>query len=136
VDDRIQGHLLAFNIVAIDSDTLQDEAALVLPETPLAVTHSLSGSFHGHLGYLGLSFGHPVGPRDIDEDIDEALSLAPGIEVADLPVGLDSIPDTDHVVVTPPALSPDRTQLALTLMADGLRIGGALTALDILETIV
>jgi len=132
VDDRIQGHILAFNLVAVDSDTLQNEAALVLPETPLAVTHSLSGSFHGHLGYLGLSFSHSVGPQDIDE----ALNLAPGIEFADLPVSLDSIPDTDHVVVTPPALSSDRTQLALTLMADGLRIGGALTALDILETLI
>jgi len=132
VDDRIHGHILAFNLVVVDGDTLQNEAALLLPETPLAVTHSLSGSFHGHLGYLGLSFTRPVGPRDIDE----ALSLAPGIEVADLPVGLDSIPDTDHVVVTPPTLSPDRTQLGLTLMADGLRIGGALTALDILEVLL
>ena len=129
VDDRIQGHILAFNLVAVDPEMLQNEAALILPETPLAVTHSLSGSFHGHLGHLDLSFGHPVGPQDIDE----ALSLAPGIEVADFPVGLDSIPDTDHVVVTPPALSSDRTQLALTLMADGLRVGGTLTALDILE---
>jgi hypothetical protein len=132
VDDRIQGHILAFNLVAVDGGTLQNEAGLVLPETPLAVTYSLSGSFHGHLGYLGLCFSHPVEPRDIDE----ALSLAPEIEVADLPVGLDSIPDTDHVVVTPPVLSADRTQLALTLMADGFRIGGALTALDILETLV
>jgi len=129
VDDRIQGHILAFNVVTVDGYTLQNEAALVLPETPLAVTHGFSGSFHGHLGYLGLSFGHPVGPQDIDE----ALKLAPGIEVADFPVGLDSIPNTDHVVVTPPALSQDRTQLALTLMADGLRVGGALTAFDILE---
>ena len=132
VDDRIQGHILAFNLVAVDSDLLQTEAALLLPETQLAVTQSLSGSFHGHLAFLGLSFNSPVGPRDIDE----ALSLAPGIEVAAFPLGLDSIPDTDHVVVAPPALSPDQTQLALTLMIDGLRIGGALTALDILETLV
>ena len=132
VDDRIQGHILAFNLVAVDGDTLQNEAALVLPETPLAVTHGLSGSFHGHLGYLGLSFSHQIEPQDIDE----ALSLAPGIEVADLPISLESIPDTDHVVVTPPALSPDRTQLARTLMVDGLRVGGALTALDILEALL
>jgi len=132
VDDRIQGHVLAFNLVAVDGDLLQTEAALLLPETQLAVTHSLSGSFHGHLAFLGLSFDNSVKPRDIDE----ALSLAPGIEVADFPLGLDSIPDTDHVVVAPPAMSPDHTQLALTLMIDGLRIGGSLTALDILETLV
>jgi hypothetical protein len=132
VDDRIQGHILAFNLVAVDSDLLQTEAALLLPETQLAVTRSLLGSFHGHLAFLGLSFDTPVEPRDIDE----ALSLAPGIEVADFPLGLDSIPDTDHVVVTPPTVSPDQTQLALTLMIDGLRVGGALTALDILEALV
>jgi hypothetical protein len=132
VDDRIQGHVLAFNLVAVDGDLLQTEAALLLPETQLAVTHSLSGSFHGHLAFLGLSFDNSVKPRDIDE----ALSLAPGIEVADFPLGLDSIPDTDHVVAAPPAMSPDHTQLALTLMIDGLRIGGSLTALDILETLV
>jgi hypothetical protein len=132
VDDRIQGHILAFNLVAVDSDLLQSEAALLLPETQLAVTQSLSGSFHGHLAFLGLSFNKPVEPRDIDE----ALSLAPGIKAADFPLGLDSIPNTDQVVVAPPAVSPDGTQLALTLMIDGFRIGGALTALDILEALV
>ncbi len=132
VDDRIDGHILAFNQVAVDGDRLQIEAAFLLPETPLAVTRSLSGSFHGHLAFLGLSFDNPVEPQDIDE----ALNLAAGIEVADLPLGLDSMSDIDHVVVTPPAMSPDHTQLALTLMIDALRIGGALTALDILETLV
>ncbi len=132
VDDRIQGHILAFNLVAVDSDLLQSEAALLLPETQLAVTQSLSGSFHGHLAFLGLSFNKPVEPRDIDE----ALSLAPGIKAADFPLGLDSIPNTDQVVVAPPAVSPDGTQLALTLMIDGFRIGGALTALDILEALL
>jgi hypothetical protein len=129
VDDRIDGHILAFNLVAVDGDMLQNEAASLLPETPLAVTRSLSGSFHGHLAFLGLSFDNPVEPQDIDE----ALSLAAGIEVAGFPLGLDSVPDTDHVVVMPPAMSPDHTQLALTLMIDGLQIGGSLTALDILE---
>jgi len=132
VDDRIEGHILAFNLVAVDGDMLQNEAALLLPEAPLAVTRSLSGSFHGHLAFIGLSFSNPVQPRDIDE----ALNMATGIEVSDFPHGLDTVPDTDHVVVMPPAMSPDHTQLALTLMIDGLRIGGALTALDILETLL
>jgi len=132
VDDRIDGHILAFNLVAVDGDRLQNEAAFLLPETPLAVTSSLSGSFHGHLAFLGLSFDNQVEPQDINE----ALDLAAGIEIADFPLGLDSMADTDHVVVTPPAMSPDHTQLALTLMIDGLRIGGALTALDILEALV
>jgi len=40
------------------------------------------------------------------------------------------------VVVTPPSLSPDGTQLALTMMTDGLRIGGALIAVEILERLL
>jgi aspartate-semialdehyde dehydrogenase len=40
------------------------------------------------------------------------------------------------VVVTPPSLSPDGTQLALTMVADGLRVGGALTAVEILESLL
>jgi hypothetical protein len=132
VDDRIDGHILAFNLVAVDGDLLQNEAAFLLPDTPLAVTRSLLGSFHGHLAFLGLSFDNTVQPQDVHG----ALNLAEGIEVADFPLGLDSVPESDHIVVMPPAMSPDHTQLALTLMINGLRIGGALTALDILETLV
>jgi hypothetical protein len=38
--------------------------------------------------------------------------------------------------VTPPCLSPDGTQIGLTMMADGLRVGGALTAVEILEGLI
>ena len=38
--------------------------------------------------------------------------------------------------MTPPRLSPDGLQLALTMMSDGLRVGGALTAVEILEAIL
>jgi hypothetical protein len=132
VDDRVHGHVLAFNEVAIDGDDLQEDASLILPDLPLAITRTLSGSFHGHLAHLGLSFERRVDP----EEVRDVLAQAEGIEIDSLPLSLDSVPDRDHVVVTPPSLSPDGTQLALTMMADGLRVGGALTAVEILERLV
>jgi len=132
VNERIHGHVLAFNMVPVDSDELQQEASLLLPDTPLAVTRCLSGCFHGHLAHLGLGFSQNVETHDIDE----ALSQAETIAVEDLPLSLDSVIDNDQVMASAPVVSSDGRQVAITLMADGLRIGGALTAIDILESLI
>ena len=132
VDEHIHGHVLAFNQVAADSDELQREASLLLPDTPLAVTRCLSGSFHGHIAHLGVGLTQKVESRDIEE----ALSQAETIAITDLPLSLESVLDSDQVVATAPIVSSDGGQVAITLMADGLRIGGALTAIDILESLV
>jgi len=132
VTELIYGHVRTFNVIAIDAFDLQEEAAQVMPNVPLAVTHSLSGLFHGHLAHLGLVFSERVDP----DDIRDALSQTEGIEISDLPVSLDAVPDRDFAVITPLVMSPDGRQLAVTIMADGLRIGGALTAIDILESLV
>ncbi len=132
IEDRVHGHVLAFNSIAVESDELQDDASLILPDLPLAVTRTLSSSFHGHLAHLGLSFERRVEPNDVRD----VLAQAEGIEIESPPISLDSVPDRDHVVVTPPTLSPDGSQLALTMMADGLRVGGALTAVEILEALI
>ncbi len=131
-DELIYGHVRAFNVVAIDGFDLQEEAAQVMPSVPLAVTHSLSGVFHGHLAHLGLTFADPVDPGDVRD----ALLQIEGIEISDLPVSLNAAADRDFAIITPPVMSPDGRQLAVTVMADGLRIGGALTAIDILEDLL
>ena len=69
-------------------------------------------------------------------DVREVLTQADGLSIQSLPLNLDSVPDRDGVIVTPPWFSPDGLQLALTMMADGLRVGGALTAVEILEAIL
>jgi hypothetical protein len=132
VEERIDGHVLAFNLVAVDSDELQREAGLLLQNSPLAVTRCLSGCFHGHIAQLGLGLSQKVEASDIDE----ALSQAETIAVQDLPLSLDSIADADQVMATAPHVSSDGGHVAITLMADGLRIGGALTAIDVLESLV
>lgn len=132
VEDLIEEHVLAFNVVAVDSDDLVEDAAVLLPGLSLAISRSISGVFHGHLAHLGLAFETPVGVAEVDE----ALSAATSLELCERPLSLDSVPDHDHVLVAPPTISPDGRQLLLTMMADGLRIGGSLTTLDILETLI
>lgn len=132
LEDMIYGHVRAFNVIAVDGFALQEEAARLIPELPLAVTHSLGGVFHGHLAHLGLTFADRVDP----DAVRDALMQTDGIEIADLPVSLDAVPDWDFATITPPVVSPDGRQLALTAMADGLRIGGALTAIEILERMI
>ncbi|MCG6948781.1 MAG: hypothetical protein LJE93_07710 [Acidobacteria bacterium] len=128
VEERIHGHVLAFSAVEITADEIQEDASLLLPEFPLAVTRTLAGCFHGHLAHLGLSFDHPVEP----DDVRDALEQADALVIESLPLSLDSVPDREQVIVSPPVISADGTQLALTCMADALRIG-ALTAVEIVE---
>jgi aspartate-semialdehyde dehydrogenase len=132
VEDRILGHILAFNLVATDNGALQKESAVLLPDVPLAVSHTYAGCFHGNFAHLGLSLPRPLTLTDVVD----ALSQADGVKNSDYPLGLDTVPDRDELLVGPPALSADGVQLALTLMVDGLRIGGALTAIDILDSLL
>ncbi|MFV2072324.1 MAG: hypothetical protein ACC742_06695 [Thermoanaerobaculales bacterium] len=132
VEGLIDNQVLAFTMLVAEGDDLQEEATLLIPEVPLAVTRLLASHFHGHLAHLGLSFSEPL-----DEGlVREALSQASIIEETPLPLRLDSVLDNDRVLMTPPRFSPDRRHLALTAIADGLRIGGALTAIDILESLI
>ena len=132
VSELIYDHIRAFNVLAVDGFDLHEEAVRVLPKLPLAVTHCLSGCFHGHLAHLALHFPQPVTP----EMVREALGEAEDIEQVDHPFGLDAVPDTDHIAVAPAALSVDGRQLSLTMMVDGLRVGGALTAVAILDALL
>jgi hypothetical protein len=132
VEEKIYGHIRAFNLIAEDAFHLQEEAATVLPQLPLAVTHSLSGVFHGHLAHIVIDFAGAVDP----DHLRDALAQTDSVEVSSPPISLDTVPDLDTALITPPAFSPDRHTMALTAMADGLRIGGALTAIDILETLI
>jgi hypothetical protein len=130
--ELIYGNVRAFNTLAVDPSLLQEEASQVLPGLPLAISHCLAGMFHGHLAHLGLCFDEPLAP----ELVQEALLQAEGLEQAELPLGLDTVVDHDRVLVTPFSLSPDGRQVAVTMMIDGLRVGGALTGLEILQDLL
>ncbi len=128
-DQAIAGHVLAFNQVAVDSDALTEEAAELIPDTPLAVTRTLTGSFHGHMAHIAIELAEPVD----DAELRDALDAADDIVVGEPPISLDVVPDRDHVLLAQPQLSPDRRIVSMTALVDGLRLGGALTAIDILR---
>jgi aspartate-semialdehyde dehydrogenase len=128
-DHAIGGHVLAFNQVAVDSDALTEEAAELIPDTPLAVTRTLTGSFHGHVAHITIELAEPVD----DPELRDAFDAADDIVIGETPISLDVVPDRDHVLLAPPQLSPDRRIVSMTAMIDGLRLGGALTAIEILR---
>ena len=79
VDELIQGQILAFNTVVVDNDELQEDAALLLPDLPLATTRTLTGCFHGQLAHLALSFKNRLEPdviRDALEQAEDGLPVA------------------------------------------------------------
>lgn len=130
-DRPIDGHVLAFNQVAVDADALTEEAADLIPDVPLAVTRTLTGCFHGHVAHLSIELAEPVD----DPELREAFATATDIIIGEPPISLEVVPDRDHALLTPPQLSPDRRLVAFTAMVDGLRVGGALTAVDILRAL-
>lgn len=128
-DHPIGGHVLAFNQVAVDSDALTEEAAELIPGTPLAVTRTLTGSFHGHVAHITIELAESVD----DPELRDAFDAADDIVIGEPPISLEVVPDRDHVLLAPPQLSPDRRIVSMTAMIDGLRLGGALTAVEILR---
>lgn len=129
-DHAIDGHVLAFNQVIVSADELQLEAAELLPGLSLAVTRTLSGCFHGHLAHISLELEVPVD----DFELREALESTGSLILGDAPMGLDLVPDRDQVLLSQPQISPDRRMVSLTALVDGLRIGGAATAVEILRS--
>jgi len=131
-DHMIDNQVLAFSQVAMDADTLMEEAAELIPNIPLALSRTAVGCFHGHVGHLGLEFAEPVD----DPELRELIETRPTIVLSDLPLSLAAVADRDQVLLAQPQLSPDRRMAAMTVMVDGLRIGGASTALDIVRAMI
>ncbi len=128
-DDRIDGHVLAFNQVSVDAADLTEDAAALIPGVPLAVTRTLSGCFHGHVAHLAVELAEPVD----DPELRDAFDAAGDVIASESQFGLDSVTDLDQVLISQPQLSPDRRVVAVTAMVDGLRRGGAVTAVEILR---
>ncbi len=129
-EDLFDGHVLAFNAVADDPTRLAEEAAAAIPDLPLAVTWTRTGCFHGHLAHFVLELG---APRDDDSTARRLLEADERLAIAEEPLGLGQVVESDRVHVSLPVFARDRRRLAMTLMVDGLRIGGARTAVALLR---
>ncbi len=132
VTRTVGGHVLAFSAVAAEHDALAEDAGVLLSGTGVIASRVVTGAFHGHMAVLTLAFDTEVD----DSDVRDALEASPMVVLVDHPASLDAVVGGDHVAVTPPALSADGRLLTVTAMADGLRVGGALTGLQILRTLL
>jgi hypothetical protein len=128
-DHVIAGHVLAFNQVAVDADILADEALRLLPEVPLTVTRTLAGCFHGHVAHLNVELARAAD----DFELREALEAETRLVVGEPPIALDLVADRDEVLIVQPQISRERRTVGTTAMVDGLRLGGATTAIEILR---
>jgi len=130
VAELVGGHVVAFNHVVRDAAELLEDALPLLRVASVTASSSVSGCFHGHVAHLTLVFDEPVeGP-----ELDDAVREAPRLMLGDLPLRLDGVVGSDRVVVAPSTVSPDGRLAVLTAMLDGHLVGGALTALEALES--
>ncbi len=131
VENTIDGHVAAFSTIAVDESQLVEDAAFLWPSAQVTVSRLLSGSFHGHAAQVAVTCEHPVDRNELFE----VLEAQPILALAETPFGSDSVVDANQIIVIPGPSSTDGRHLMFTLMMDGLRIGGALTALQIAESV-
>ena len=128
----IQGETLAFSGVAVPAGTLREDAAALFPGIAVTVNRLLVGWFHGHVANLTMMFHAPVDEGQIVARWD----ASPKIRLAEGPLRLDAVVNQETILAAVPSFATDHRSLAVTTMADGLLIGGALTALELLSSLI
>lgn len=132
VSVQVAGEVLAFNAVALPAGHLVSELAQLLGDVPASLSRCVSGSFHGHQVHLGVTFAEPVEAPAVLA----AWQAEPRLAVMDNKLRLNEVVDGDLILIAPPQMSPDGRVATTIAMADGLRVGGALTALEILQALL
>jgi len=132
VTELIDGQVLAFTAVAGHDDDLNRDAASLHPDLPVAATRTYAGRFHGNVAHIGLEFAQPGS----EHEIREAIRDDPRFAEPNLPLLLDASTDSDHIALSLPRMSANDRVLAITAMVDGLRVGGALTGIEILRSML
>lgn len=128
----IAGETLAFSSVAVPAGEMQEDAATLLPGVSVTVNRLLAGWFHGHMTNLAMTFDAPIA----EGDIIARWKASPKVRLSKDPLRLDTVVDQETVLVAVPSFAADHRSLAVTTMADGLLIGGALTALELLSSLI
>ncbi len=127
----LQG-ILAFNLRSLPDGGLNEEAETLLAPLETSVTRSAVGRFHGHTTHLAIVLGSPTTAGAFERCCrsSERLQL--------IPDGLDlsRVPDSASVLVGRPAVSSRGRLVTVTTAVDGLLLGGARTALELLAMLV
>ena len=132
VEELIGDHVLAFTLVTADDEDLNRDAALLFPGLEVAATLTSTGCFHGHVAQLAISFEDAVEEHEVLEALRDDERFAE----PDQAIRLEACTGSGLVALSMPRLSNDGRLLAVTAMVDGLRVGGAATALEVLRSLL
>ena len=128
----IGGETLAFSSVAAPAGDLQEDLTILLPDLAVAAGRLLTGWFHGHVTRMAVMFDVPVEPDDITSRWKDATAT----RLVGDPLRLDAVVNQEEILLAVPALAANHRVLAVTAMSDGLLIGGAVTALELLSSLM
>jgi aspartate-semialdehyde dehydrogenase len=129
VDTLLDDKVRAFNLVVDpDDQRLDDDLARLMPELETTASQVLGGCFHGHLAQLAVQLSEPTSYGEIET----AIENSPSLRRVEGSFGLDATVGSNAVLVGSPTVSRAGRWLSLTCAMDGLRVGGALTALELL----
>ena len=135
---------VAFNVVPVAGSLVDDETdeekkfrnetrkILGLPDLTVSCTCVRVGVFSGHSLSLNLAFERPV-EVDVAREI---LSLAPGVELCDVPTPLKAVGGDLSLVGRVRRDETVENGLALFVSGDNLRKGAALNAVQIAELLI
>lgn len=130
--DLIGDQVLAFNLVAADDEELNRDASELLPDLEVAATRAATGCFHGNAAQIGIGFDSTIEEHEVLAALRDDERFAE----PDLPLSLDAMTESDVIGLGLPRLSRGGQALSVTAFADGLRIGGARTGLEILRSLL
>ena len=133
VDELIDDQVLAFTAIAGHDDDLNRDAAILHPGLAVAATRTYAGRFHGNVAHIGVVFAQPP---ESEHEVYEAFRDDERFAEPNLPLLLDASTDTNHIALSLPRLSGNDRVLAITAMVDGLRVGGVLTGIEILRSML
>jgi hypothetical protein len=128
VESLLGGRVRAFNMVVDPEDQrLDEDLADLLPGLETTATRILGGCFHGHLAHLGVAFAEAVSYGEIETMLEES----PLLRRMEGELALDATVGSNSVLVSAPVISRSDRRVGITCALDGLRVGGALTALEL-----
>ncbi len=131
-DEGPEADLVAFDLTVGTKGRCAEEVALLLPGVETAIAEVRTGVFHGWAVHLGLSFSDRVHP-------DRILGMwdaSDAVDRFDSGLLLSRVVESDRIHTGPLTLSSQGRQVTVTAAADGLRVGGAATALEILPALI
>lgn len=126
------GAALAFDIAMAADAATAEEVARLLPGIESAVSDVYTGIFHGWVVHLSLRFESRVHADRILGRWEASGTVQQDGEN----LRLSGVVESDRIHIGPVRLSGAGRQVVVTAAADGLRVGGAATALEILPALI